>query len=303
MGCLGSQESGFHRGDDGVFQIEDFCNFHEFCGVVADPKGEVMSGAFSDPAFEEGADVRFEDTVSVRIAGGRNGARGGFAFGDDEFEFAVGGLSDAEHGDGAFLDAEFHTCSRTGLAVVFFETADDRASRRNIDVVGAVVSDKHAVALEVHRVELRETAADVEPVENHHGDAGFDIEFTTHGKARAGEERVAHDEVGDKGAEFGFRFAFVVVGEAIEAFFVDEAFEGDGGACGDVEVAVGEFFGKGIGFWIRGIKEFQDPGFPGFNGGGVGGAEVFVDIARFDEDDMGAERRSDGGRIGVHVEH
>lgn len=188
MGCRGSQGSGFHRGDDGVFQIKDFCNFHEFRSVVADPESKVMGGAFGDPAFEEGADVWFEDTVGIGVASGRNRACGGFAFGDDEFEFAVGGLADTKHGDRTFLDAEFHTGSRTGLAVVFFEAADDRASGGDIDVVRAIVPDEHAVAFEIDRVELGKASADVEAVENHHGDAGFDVEFPAHGKACAGEE-------------------------------------------------------------------------------------------------------------------
>jgi len=227
----------------------------------------------------------------------------GLAFRDHELEGTVPFLANAQHRDRAFLDLELHASPGARFAVILLQAADDRFGRGDVDVVRAVVTHKHAVALKVDRVKLRKAAPDIEAVHDHHCHAGLDIELATHRESRAGQEGIAHDQVGHQRAKFGTGLAFIVVGEAIETLFLDQAFEGDCCAGSGFQVAIRQLFGQRIALWVRCIEELEDLLFPFGNRRLIRGAVVFENLTRLNEHDVRSKCGSDRGGIGVHVEH
>ncbi len=144
--------------------------------------------------------------------------------------------------------------------MVFPERAQHGAPGGDVEVVRAVVAHEHRVAAEVDRMELREGAADLQPVEDHHRDAVLEVELAAHREAGRREEGVADDEVGDELARLGARLPLVVVGETVEGALFDEALQRHGGAGRHVEVVLGELLGPGVGDGIRSVEEAEDAG-------------------------------------------
>ena len=99
--------------------------------------------------------------MRIGVPGRRDRSRHGFAFRNDELEFAVRRYADAEKRDRSGLDVEFNTCSGARLAVIFLQTAEHRLAVRNIQVMRSVVTDKHRSAIEVDRMEFGEASADI----------------------------------------------------------------------------------------------------------------------------------------------
>jgi len=196
---------------------------------VADAESEVVSWAFKRPFAQECAHVRRKLAVRVGVAGCRNRPCERLAFRDDEFERSVRFKSDGEHHDRPFLDVEFHARAFARLAVVLLERAENRTLRGDVKVVRSVVSNKNSIAVEVYRMELRKTAADIETVEYHHRNAVLEIELAAHRKSRRREERIADNEVLDEFARHGTGFTLIVVGETVKIALFDELLKRDRG--------------------------------------------------------------------------
>ena len=241
--------------------------------------------------------------MGVRVAGGRDGAGERLALGHHELERAVGLDADRHHRDRALLDVELHARALPGLAVVLLERAQDRLLRRDVQVVRAVVAHEHRVALEVDRVELREAAADVEAVEDHHRHAVLEVELAAHREARRREERVAHDEVRHELAREGLRLALVVVGEAVELALLDELLERHGRLRGHVEVVRGELLGPGVAHGVGRVEEAEDALLHRLHLRGVGVAVERQALVWLAERHVAAKRAADRGGIDLHVVH
>ncbi len=112
--------------------------------------------------------------------------------------------------------------------------------------MGAIVSDEDAIQLEVDGMKLGETAADLQPVHDHHRDACLQVEFPAHGKSAPGKKRVAYDEIRHQRAQFGAWFALVIVGQAIQAFLLNERLQRYSGFRCDFQIMGGKFFRQGI---------------------------------------------------------
>ena len=241
--------------------------------------------------------------MGVRVAGGRNGARKRLAFGDDELERAVGLETEGHHRDRPLLDVELDARAASGLAVVLLERAEDGFLRGDVEMVGAVVPDEHRVALEVYRVELREAAADVESVEDHHRYAVLEVELAAHREAGRGEKRVADDEVGDELARRGACLALVVVGKAVEVALLDELLERASGLCRDVEVLGRQLLGPGVGNGIWGVEEVEDALFHRLDVRRDWLAVERHDFVWLAQGDVAAECARNGSRVDLHVVH
>ena len=69
---------------------------------------------------------------------------------------------------------------------------------------------------------VESTAAEVQAVQDQHGDTGLEIGLAAHGKAGGGEQRIAHDQVRDQFPQRAILLALVVVGQTVEIVGVDE---------------------------------------------------------------------------------
>ena len=75
---------------------------------------------FHDPFFYKFSGSRGKEAAGIGIAGGWDRACLRNSLTDNELEFSVIGLGDAQHGDRAFLDLKLHGGTVTRLAVIFF---------------------------------------------------------------------------------------------------------------------------------------------------------------------------------------
>ena len=125
-------------------------------------------------------------------------------------------------------------------------------------MAGAVVPDQDESPAEIDGMKLREAAADAQAVLDEHGDAGFQFRLAAHGEARGREQRIAHDEIGDKPAHGAVRLRFVKVGKPVQLIFIDEPLERHGDASRHIEILAGQLTGDGIGLGIGGLENLQN---------------------------------------------
>src|SRR3569833_649226 len=103
-----------------------------------------------------------------------------------------------------------------------------------------VMPDEHEAFLEVEGMNLGESAAELQAGVNELCDASFQVRFAAHRETRSGMERVADDEVRHKLAHRTVGFALIVVSEAVQFVFVDEAFQSDCSARSHGEIFGGD---------------------------------------------------------------
>src|SRR3954452_23117903 len=153
----------------------------------------MMSGSFGYPTLQESPDLRLEESSRIGIPRWRNRPSDTLALTNDELKSPGAGHTYSQHGDRSFLDLKFHTRSRSRFAVIFREAAQYRAAIGNIEVMRPVVSHQHKTFLEVHRVKLRKTAADLYAILNQHGHTGLQVRFSAHRKPCRAQKRIADD--------------------------------------------------------------------------------------------------------------
>ena len=117
VGTVSRLQLSFRRDD--TLDTENIGDFLYGAGTVTDAQGKVMSRSFRRPALEKCTDIGLEVPVGVRVACRRNRSPEGFALCNDEFEAAVAGRIDAEHGNRALFYVKFDARSRAGFAVIF----------------------------------------------------------------------------------------------------------------------------------------------------------------------------------------
>ena len=86
---------------------------------MANAQRVVMGGAFHYPLFNEFLCCGSKKASGVGVAGRRDCALFGNAFANDKLKRAAGGLGNAKHGDGAFLNFKFHRRAAAGFSVKF----------------------------------------------------------------------------------------------------------------------------------------------------------------------------------------
>jgi hypothetical protein len=155
-------------------------HFLDSFGVMTDSKGEMMGRAGGAPTFQESPHIGFKPAVGISVSGWGNRAGHRFPFGYDEFELPRRVEGYSEHGDRAGSDIEFDTGPGARFAVIFLQTANDRFAIGNVQMMRTVMADQYGIAFKVYRMEFRKTAADIQPVHDHHCQTGLKVIFAAH---------------------------------------------------------------------------------------------------------------------------
>src|SRR5262249_50588662 len=134
-------------------------------------------GCFRAPAIDEILHATSEADAAVRIANFQGWARDALAFSHEEFEFAIGGLSNAQNGHRAKFHACFDANAEAALAVVKSESAQHRAAFGDSQMKWSIMAHEQEVLLEIHRVKLSIASPATEQVHDLHCLAILQIPF------------------------------------------------------------------------------------------------------------------------------
>src|SRR5579862_2560983 len=100
--------------------------------------------------------------TAVRIANFENWSRYRFAFGHEEFEFAIDTLDNAEQRNRAMLHRHLYRQPAPNLTVIYVQGPNLGSSLCDCDVAGTIVSHQHHIVVVVHCVILCERTSDAE---------------------------------------------------------------------------------------------------------------------------------------------